>query len=551
MTTPGQDGSEERRAAIVDFSVFSHPLSPLFRDYLAGLPGAAAFYGDGRFDLSAVAAAAERTAAHARPRAEVASALSRQQQGRGAERAAQGAARLAEPASVAVVTGQQAGLLGGPLFVLYKAIGVLQAAQALEAASGRPAVPIFWVASDDHDFAEIRSATVLDESGQAHTLRYEPAREPGGLPASQIVLDESIRKVLDEARAITRAGIHRDAIFDRLAECYRPGTTLSSAFARFLSGLLPELVVLDPSDPALKPFMVPVLRREITDRSPTSRLAQEAGERLLAAGYHQQVPVRAGFLNLFVVQSGERRALGLGESEVEVRGLGVKMPLEEAARRLEADPAAWSPGALLRPIVQDSFLPTAAYIGGPAEIAYHAQIGPAYPHFGVPRPVVLPRPSVTLVEPAQARALDAEGLRVPEVQADPDNLVAKWAREAYPEVEGAFVRARQAVERELGAVEAALGAIDPTLRGATDAARGRTLHQIDGLHEKAVRALKKRDQSRAERLRRAHDALFPGGTLQERGLSFAGLLARHGEPLLADLHARIDPWARGHQVIYL
>jgi hypothetical protein len=129
--------------------------------------------------------------------------------------------------------------------------------------------------------------------------------------------------------------------------------------------------------------------------------------------------------------------------------------------------------------------------------------------------------------------------------------VARWAKEAYPEVEAAFARAREAVERELRAVEEALGGLDPTLRGAADAARGRALHPIDALHEKSLRALKKRDQSRADRLRRTRDALFPGGAFQERGLSLFGLLARHGLPLLADLEERLDPWARGHQVIYL
>jgi uncharacterized protein YllA (UPF0747 family) len=227
------------------------------------------------------------------------------------------------------------------------------------------------------------------------------------------------------------------------------------------------------------------------------------------------------------------------------------MSLEEAARELEANPADWSPGALLRPVVQDALLPTAAYVAGPAEIAYHAQIGPAYAHFGVPRPVLLPRPSATLVEPAQARALEAEGLQLTDLQADPEALVARWAKEAYPEVEAAFARARKAVEGELRAVGETLGALDPTLRGAADATRGRALHPIDALHEKSLRALKKRDQARADRLRRTRDALFPGGAFQERGLSLFGVLARHGLPLLADLEERLDPWARGHQVIYL
>ena len=261
--------------------------------------------------------------------------------------------------------------------------------------------------------------------------------------------------------------------------------------------------------------------------------------------------MRAGFLNLFVYMEAERRALGWEDGTIEVRGLGRRLPVAEAARLLQGDPGAFSAGVLLRPLAQDHVLPTAAYIGGPAEIAYHAQIGPSYAHFGIPRPVLVPRPSVTLVEPAQARALEAEDFSLPDLQADPQGVLSRWARQAYPEVDASFLRTRQAVEKEMAAVEETLAALDPTLKAAADAARGRALHQIETLQEKAVRALKKRDQSRADRLRRTRDALMPGGSFQERGLGLVNLLARHGEAVLAEIRGRIDPWARGHQVIHL
>jgi uncharacterized protein YllA (UPF0747 family) len=196
-------------------------------------------------------------------------------------------------------------------------------------------------------------------------------------------------------------------------------------------------------------------------------------------------------------------------------------------------------------------LPTAAYVGGPAELAYHAQIGPSYARFGVPRPVLVPRPSLTLVEPAQARALEAEGLSPANLEADPEAQVARWAREAYPDVEAAFARATEALDGGLIALEEALGRVDPTLKAAADAARGRARHQIDSLHEKATRALKKRDQTRADRLRRTRDALFPGGSFQERGLGFVGLLARHGLALVPLVDDRMDVFAKGHQLVHL
>ena len=537
---------------IVDYESFQEPPSAVFRDYLKGAPGVRPFYeGGGAWDLETLVRSADRALTFSRPRKALAEALVRQQEQRGNAAAAARAAQLADDGAVAVVSGQQPVLFGGPLYVLYKAAAAVKLASLLEARRGRPVVPIFWSASEDHDFAEIRFVPVLDESGRIRTLRYEPAREPVGQPACSIVLDQTIAGLVAEAERALPAGLHRDEAIALLAECYRPGTTLAAAFARLVSALVPGLVVLDPSDPALKAHMASVLSRELREGSPTSRLAAKAGEALLAAGYHQQVPIRPGFLNLFLMMEGERRALGAVNGVIEVRGLWRKIPVAEAVRMLESDPTPWSPGVLLRPLAQDQLLPTAAYIGGPAEIAYHAQLGPSYAEFGIPRPSLVPRPSLTLIEPAQARALEAEGLELWDLQADPEVVALRWAREAHPKVEAAFARTREALEREMAEVEEALAALDPTLRAAAESARGRALHQIESLHEKSVRALKKKDQTRADRLRRTRDALLPGGSFQERGLGLLSLLARYGTAVVGEVTLRMDVWAKGHQVIQL
>jgi len=539
----------EKPVDVIAYDALHQPLSPLFLDYLAGHERVRPFLGPGGFDLAAVAGAAERTLSVERPLVAVAEALARQQEGRGAARAAGRARKLRERGATAIVTGQQAGLFGGPLFVLWKALATVRVAALLENARGRPVVPVFWVASDDHDFAEIRSTSVIDAAGSIRTLRYAPRQEPVGRPAWAIALDDTIGSVLEELGQAVPPGLGRDETLALAAECYRPDATLSEAFAAFVSRLLPELVVLDPADATLKRLMGPVLARELREGSPTSRLALDAGRDLLAAGYHQQVPVRPGFLNLFAVVEGERHALALSNGVVEVRGTRERWPIEEALRRLESEPASWSPAALLRPLAQDALLPTAAYVGGPAEIAYHAQIGPSYEHFGIPRPALLPRPSLTLVEPAQARALEAERLTLGDLVQDPEALVSRWAREDYPDVETAFTRAREAIEREMRGVEEALGEHDPTLRAAAATARGRAVFPLEGLHEKALRALKKRDQGRADRLRRTRDALLPGGSLQERGLGLVGALSRHGLALVSEIAEVLDPFARGHQVV--
>jgi bacillithiol biosynthesis cysteine-adding enzyme BshC len=539
-----------RPPRVFDFGAFPDPPSPLYRDYLAGTPRVQPFFDGAGWDLEAVAGGVTRALDRPLARAAVTEILVRQQRERGVERAAAAAARLSAPEAVGVVTGQQPALFGGPLYVLYKALAALRLADALERVRRAPVLPIFWIAADDHDFAEVRSVSVLDAAGALQTLRYAPRIEPFGEPASHIVLDETIGPLLDELGRRLPESPQRGDLVDALRQCYRPGATLAGAFALFLSRLLPDLVVLDPTDPAFKALMVPVMRREL-EGSPTSRLAARVGEGLLAAGYHQQVPVRPGFLNLFLFSEGQRRALAISNGTIEVRGTGRRFAAAELERLMESDPSLFSPGALLRPLAQDHVLPTVAYIGGPAEIAYHAQIRPSYAEFGIPAPVLVPRPSATLLEPGQVRALDAESLALPELQGDPEALVARWAKAAHPQLEEAFGRAKQAVTGELRAVEEALGALDPTLRGAAEAARGRALHSIETLHEKALRALKKRDQVRADRIRRTRDALFPGGSWQERGLGLIQPLARHGLALSPELRERLELWARGHQVIEL
>ncbi len=537
----------DRASRTISFDALKQPLSPLFRDYFAGRGKASDFYplGFSRDDMSKAAAA---TAAFAHPRAEVAEALAREQP-EGSEARANAEA-LKDPKTLAVVTGQQSVLFGGPLYVLYKALAAMELARAMSETLKTKVVPVFWVASDDHDFAEIRATTMMDGNTELKTLRYEPVEEPNLQPASTIILDQTIDGLAKSVRDLLPASPWRDEVCEALVDAYRPGVSISGAFSKLLQHFLPGLVIMDPASPTLKALMRPVVEREIAESSPTSRLAAAIGEKLLAAGYHQQVPVRAsGFLNLFLVSGSKRRALGVSAKGIEVRGGNQVMTTADLLSRIAASPEAASPGVMLRPLAQDYLLPTIAYIGGPAEVAYHAQIGPSYAHFGIPRPVIFPRPSFSLVDSATARAMEAESLTFEDLQTDTETLLARAAREANPEVEKTFAEARAGIEAAFRGVEETLAKLDSTLRGATQSAAGRALHQVEGLQEKALRSMKRQDATRSERLHRTRDFVFPGGALQERGVSWISLIARYGPPIIDDIRRHMDPWAKGHQVL--
>jgi bacillithiol synthase len=537
----------DRASRTVSFDALKQPLSPLFRDYFASRGKASDFYPLG-FSRDDMARAAAATAAFAHPRAEIADVLAREQP-EGSE-ARTNAEALQDPTTLAVVTGQQSVLFGGPLYVLYKALAAMELARHMSESLKTKVVPVFWVASDDHDFAEIRATTMMDGNTELKTLRYEPLDEPNLQPASTIVLDGTIDGLARSVRDLLPASPWRDDVCEALVQAYRPGVSISRAFSSLLQHFLPGLVIMDPASSRLKALMRPVIDREIAESSPTSRLAAAIGEKLLAAGYHQQVPVRAsGFLNLFLVTGSKRRALGVSEKGVEVRGGNEVLTTAELLARIAASPEAASPGVMLRPLAQDYLLPTIAYIGGPAEVAYHAQIGPSYAHFGIPRPVIFPRPSFSLVDSATARAMEAESLSFEDLQTDTETLLARAARDANPEVEKTFAEARASIEGAFRGVEETLGKLDSTLRGAAQSAAGRALHQVEGLQEKALRSMKRQDATRSDRLRRTRDFVFPGGALQERGVSWISLLARYGPPIIDDIRRHMDPWAKGHQVL--
>jgi uncharacterized protein YllA (UPF0747 family) len=265
-----------RAVDVVPYETLQQPLSPFFLDYLAGRAKVAPFLRPGGFEPDAIASAAQ--AVGDADRTAVAQALARQQEARGAQEAAARAARLAAPGAAAIVTGQQAGLFGGPLFVLWKALGTVVVARELEARRGRPVVPVFWVASDDHDFAEVRSATVVDTRERCARCATTRARSRSDGPPGTSRSTRRWAASSTSWRARCRSARARRDARDRRVR-YRAGETLSSAFARLVSRLLPELVVLDPADSRAQAAGGPGARPRARRSSPSSKLRSRPARR--------------------------------------------------------------------------------------------------------------------------------------------------------------------------------------------------------------------------------------------------------------------------------
>ena len=462
-----------------------------------------------------------------------------QLQARDAPRAAQAAAQqLASPDTVAIVTGQQAGLFGGPLFTLLKALTAIALARRAAATHGVQAVPVFWVDSEDHDLDEVRSCAVLDRELALRRLDLDAAPDPGR-PVSGVRLPASIGTLIDELRETLAPTEFTDATLDCLASAYAPGAGMATAFSRWLDALLGHhgLVVFDGSDPAAKPLVQQVFEHELELRGETARLAAAAGEQLTARGYHAQVTPVAGAVALFRL-NGSRRPIRLGGDGFTDGETAFSSG--DLLRQVSERPESFSPNVLLRPIVQDTLFPTAAYVSGPNELGYLGQLQDVYRRFDVPMPLIYPRLSATVLDRAGIKFLDRNDLGLERLQARDDGALNSLINaQLPPEVETAVTTAEQEGAARLDAIAALVTGIDPTLAGAARTTKQRMERDLHTLRTKIIQAAKRRDTTLRRQFHRTRAQAFPDGAPQERAVSFVYFINRYGpavvDRLLADL----------------
>ena len=449
----------------------------------------------------------------------------------------------------AVVTGQQVTLLGGPLYTLFKAATAIRKAQDATAA-GHPHVPIFWLATEDHDIEEADHVT-LPSRHELHRLKVE-VTERSPRPVGGLLLGDDIQRVLEEAAGL----LEPSPTFDALAECYRPGVSFGQAFGKFISSIFSEqgLIVIEASSRECHALGAEVLRRAIVsaDELQTALIKRD---RLLAdRGYHSQVLVTPQSSLLFLIdpESGARQPLKRpsdGGWSVGKRNFSEAMLLEI----LDKEPERLSPNALLRPVFQDAILPTSAYIGGPAEIAYLAQSQVLYQGILGRTTPVLPRLSATLIEPAVAEVLHQHELSLPDVIANrPEELAVRLGARAMPiENKRKLALAGNALDAELAELTAYLGSLDEGLGRSAEVAASKMRYQMNRLRRLGANYQLQRQAS----LRRHADALalalFPDQHLQERLIGAAWFLSRYGEDLASLLVENAAQECPGHKAIFL
>lgn len=451
-----------------------------------------------------------------------------------------------EKGAVAVVSGQQVGLFSGPAYSIYKALSAVQIAEELTH-GGIPAVPVFWMATEDHDLDEVRHATWFE---RGKLVRFEmPAGAETGRPVGQIALGAAIEPLVHEAAELL-VNQGSDLLAQYLIESYRPDESYGSAFGKLFARLFSQqgLILMDPLDTGLHKVAAPLYQHALAERDALNEKLLQRGKELDRAGYDAQVKVTSRSTLLFRMDENGRQVITASADKFQA---GEKTwGREELVHLTHTDPEKFSPNALFRPVVQDYLLPTAAYIAGPAEISYFAQSEVVYQQLLGRMPVILPRGGFTLVDAKAKKLLSRYGLGVEDVWAGAQGLRHKMEGKS---VSGAlaknFDRNQKLIARMLGQLGRQIEKLDPTLKGTVARSRQRIEFHIDKLRRKAGRAVDQKAGLISEHERYLESLLHPHKALQSRELCLLPFLARWGAGGLGELQKLSSGKKIGHHFI--
>jgi bacillithiol synthase len=523
--------------------------SALFNAYCTDFERVASFFATDFRSADQRSEAAARAAAHPRDRKVLVEVLREQNARWGADDLTRSRIEsLLDPESVAVVTGQQLGLFTGPLYTLLKSLSTLQLAERLAAETGRPVVPVFWLEGEDHDFEEVASVSILRDN-EPRTLTYRPEGSVSG-PIGGHVLDAGIGEVIDGMAETLRETEFTAGLLASVREAYRPGETMADAFARFMRTLLPEagLVLLCPADARLKRLAAPLFRREVAE-APETRDRVRGVSELLAIDFHAQARPRD--VNLFYLGNGSRERVELTEQGFGV-GTGDPVSETEILEMIDREPERFSPNVILRPLYQDTLLPTAAYVAGPGEIAYFAQLRPVYEWAGVPMPAVVPRATATLVERKVHRVLEKYDIAFETLQGGTDEVLSQVAEARRDEgLDRAFADASGQMHEAMNRLRPEIERVERSLVNTAEATRAAIARELEKLETRARRADKRRHDELRDQIDKAVTNLFPEGALQERKLASLYFLNKYGPNLASMLRAGLDTDLRAHQIVDL
>jgi bacillithiol synthase len=522
----------------------------LAADYSFDYDRVAEFFAGNPAEPASWRSAIARAQQHPRQREAIAAVLEAQQRRSGAPQAAlDAAAQLRDPRAVAIVTGQQAALFGGPMFTLLKAITAIRLAERVRDEFDVPAVPIFWIEGEDHDWDEVKKCGVLDAE---QCVRHVALGDPPGAhhtAVARVRLDDSAQAAITELEAILPKTEFSAALLDSIRQAYQPGSGMADAFGRWLETTLGAygLVLYDASDPVAKPLAADLFARELEKAGTTARIAMAAGETLQTRGYHAQAVAADDAVALFYLNSGREAIKRTGD------GFAVGDRIEPAQRLIQQArerPELFSPNVLLRPLVQDTVFPTACYVAGPNELGYLGQLKGVYEAFGLPMPLIQQRVTATVVDANTMKFLSRHEFPFEALRAQDEAALNELLESQLPaSVEASLQDAARTVETQISRLAHEVAQVDSTLEGAARSTLTRMQDDLKKLHGKVIQAAKRKDDTLRRQYHHAKALAFPGGHPQEREIGFVSFLNKYGPGLVDRLRAEIPLEMGTHWVI--
>jgi bacillithiol synthase len=543
----------------MEFSPLSYSQVPktsnLLIDYLSHYERAQSFYNESPFEHATYTRLASHLRGNGADRAKLAEILLRQNQAFGSgEETFQNIRSLTSPDVFAVVTGQQVGLFSGPAFTLYKALTAIRLSQALTT-QGVKTVPIFWLATEDHDLEEVAAANVFDDDFELVRLADEGARPAPRSPVGRIKLTQQVAEALDRLESLLPPTDARQHMLEDLRTAYRPGVTWGQAFGKLLARLFGRfgVVLLDPLDEEIHRMSVPIYHQALRRAGELRAKLQERSQMLMKAGYHAQVHIAEESTLVFAERDGNRFPLHQREGAMDKEFFttdGRGFSIADLEREVNDHPIGFSPNVLLRPLVQDLLLPTLASVAGPSELAYLGQAAILYGAFGRAMPAIFPRAGFTLMDHRIERWMEKYNVRVEDVWQGEEHLGRRIAAGALAEGWAErFDQAEQDLQRLLERLRTDVESLDPTLLDALKHAEEKIKFQIERLRGKMTRAALSRSEVLERHKQTLLRAITPDKDLQERVVSGVWFLGKAGYPLLDSLLDQIPTDSSDHRVL--
>ena len=461
--------------------------------------------------------------------------------------------RLAKDRCFAVVTGQQIGLFTGPAYTIYKALTAIKLAQEYSN-QGLETVPIFWMATEDHDLDEVCQTKLVNADSCIEKFRYSPDSKDIRQSVGKIQFEKSILCTLRKFLETLPNSDFKPELTSKLNEAYAPGISFAAAFAKIFNFLFSEygLILLDPQDFNLKQQSKSIFAKVVEEWSTLNHLLESCNQELNKSGYLPQVNITKEMSFLFIEDEGKRRGLMSTSEGFQIKGTNKIFSHDALTDLIEKTPEKISPNVLLRPIIQDSLLPTLAYVAGPSEVAYFAQVRPIYQIMKLEMPMIFPRASLTLIEGRIEKILNRYQLQLTDLFKGSKSVLRTVIESSVDQsISLRFDKLTTDIAQHLKEMEKELKAVDPTLIGALATVQKKIQFQVENLRNKFLTAESRQQGIITRQIENILTLLYPSNNLQEREINIFYFLSRYGTGFMSQLYRAIELSNSNHHLFYL